>query len=1075
MTKGFFMDVHGPIQSLFDWGTLGVETDAQLLDVFLDGDRAAAEAAFAAIVARHAARVRRVCLDVLGHAEEAEDASQAVFLILARRASGVRRRGSISSWLHGTARHVALRARRENDRRRHREQRWAAGKGTDEGPSDAVLSMISREDLHRELDRLPEIDRLPIVLCHLEGLSHAEAAARLGCPLRTFQSRLLRARRRLRDRLRRAGLETALVPPITIHAGWAEAVARSAMAFATNPGTPTVAATLAARILAARSAGRAAFAITSVLAVAIVAGAAARSDRPAPADPPGIAPAAAPIAPPRAEAPNRTMVIRVVDRDGRKPVEGARAEVTADTSDRYWFYDGNRLLAEKWTDAQGLGRIDFPTNLPRAFRIDVRKKGYALRSSVRWTHSSRADLPAEHTMELERGETLGGIVRNRRGEPIAGADVTVEASNQLDDAHDYSWITAIATTDANGRWQIDDAPPRLASITVHASQESYFGAMQHYGRNESAIDRFRDGSAEIILDKVFFVSGRVLDEAGRPLTGAVVGRAEREGKEEMQLPILTDSEGRFRVRLRTGPEILLARAPGHSQGVTEVDAASAKTPIEIRLGPKHRLSGRVVDTRGNPLRGVTVDAVLLWKGYRPHLWAGRTDSDGRFAWDFAPAAPITLGFSREGFAPLSRDGVLADKPAADIVMQRPLRVRGKVTDARTGGPIPRFTILDGHFRNDFPGEPDRRIPEWPQETPRREFTDGAYEIEYAHPYLAAVAVRIEADGYLPATSGRLSITAGEAVFDARLEPGIGPSGVVHGRDGRPLAGAAVVLWSRDDHRQSSTSRSTTDDRGAFHFPPQAGGFDLLVTHPSGFAEVRESDAEPGRPMTLTVEPWSRVEGTVTIGTKPAADETVTLFELVRQGRAEEVILRGLQGQSTRTDAHGRYVFERVLPGRVEVTRSRPLDRSRFGSARLAMRRETTEPGMTAHVDIGGGGRPVVGRFVIPPGVDPAAVFSVQGQQLVRVPSGSDDSPQPFLDVDTNVRPDGSFRVDDVPPGRYRLKAEVHNPSVGPSGQPGPKLAEADVQVIVPGASGGPPETPLDVGPIALKPVPPGSP
>ena len=180
------------LQTLFQHGALGARTDAQLLELFIAGRAGSAEAAFRILVERHGPMVLRVCRGFLTDPHDAEDASQAVFLVLARRAIAVRRRESVASWLFGVARRVAARAKRDTSRRRKHEQRWAATVrrnttvGETAGPWD---------ELYEEIESLPECSRVAIVLCHLEGLTHEQAAERLGCPLRTFQSRLLRARR----------------------------------------------------------------------------------------------------------------------------------------------------------------------------------------------------------------------------------------------------------------------------------------------------------------------------------------------------------------------------------------------------------------------------------------------------------------------------------------------------------------------------------------------------------------------------------------------------------------------------------------------------------------------------------------------------------------------------------------------------------------------------------------------------------------------------------------------------------------------------------------------------------------
>jgi RNA polymerase sigma factor (sigma-70 family) len=127
--------------------------------------------------------------------------------VLARQAHAIRRVDSVASWLYGAAARVAGRARRDAARRRARERRVAeAAMAIRRVESDECGGVEAWPELYEELGRLPDRFRLPVLLCHLEGLSYEQAAQRLGCPVRTVQSRLSRAREKLRDRLLRRGV-----------------------------------------------------------------------------------------------------------------------------------------------------------------------------------------------------------------------------------------------------------------------------------------------------------------------------------------------------------------------------------------------------------------------------------------------------------------------------------------------------------------------------------------------------------------------------------------------------------------------------------------------------------------------------------------------------------------------------------------------------------------------------------------------------------------------------------------------------------------------------------------------------
>ncbi len=180
------------------------------------GPSPAAEAAFEALIQRHGPMVARVCGGILGDHHTAEDAVQAVFLVLARRARSIRDPDRLAPWLYG----VALRTAREA-RRRHLALPTLAETTTmiDTG-SDPTQSLIRREQaelLHRAIARLPGRYLAPVILCDLEGLTHAEAASQLNCPVSTVSIRLQRARAQLRTRLARHRLDfESALPPVAV-------------------------------------------------------------------------------------------------------------------------------------------------------------------------------------------------------------------------------------------------------------------------------------------------------------------------------------------------------------------------------------------------------------------------------------------------------------------------------------------------------------------------------------------------------------------------------------------------------------------------------------------------------------------------------------------------------------------------------------------------------------------------------------------------------------------------------------------------------------------------------------------
>jgi RNA polymerase sigma factor (sigma-70 family) len=192
------------------------DSDAALLRLFI---RQRDEAAFATLVTRHGPMVHRLCRRVTGNATDADDASQATFLVLVRKAASIRRPSALAAWLHGVAYRVARKTRER------RPEMYELDEGQADRHPDPLDELTARELLtiiDEEVQRLPERYRLPIVLCYLEGRTQEDAARLLGWTPGSVKGRLERARSQLHTRLTRRGLtlSAALAPLILTEGSW---------------------------------------------------------------------------------------------------------------------------------------------------------------------------------------------------------------------------------------------------------------------------------------------------------------------------------------------------------------------------------------------------------------------------------------------------------------------------------------------------------------------------------------------------------------------------------------------------------------------------------------------------------------------------------------------------------------------------------------------------------------------------------------------------------------------------------------------------------------------------------------
>jgi RNA polymerase sigma factor (sigma-70 family) len=307
------------LRRLADPPALNADTDAVLLERFAQQRN---EAAFAALLQRHGRLVLGVCRRVLGDVQAAEDAAQATFLVLAKKAGAISRREALAAWLYGVAWRVASKARQS--RLRYAPALIARVEPCDPH-RDPLAEVTGRELLalvEQEVQRLPAGQRLAVVLCGLEGLSQEEAARRLGWTAGALKGRLERGRRRLHQRLARRGLLPAALAALEVARGsaaaqlpsaWATATCAAALALAEGQTAAISAAVLGLVRTAAPGLGAARLKLVLLLILAL-GGAAALLSAPEP-------PAAAPRG-----APERAAAVRL-DRHGDPLPMGASARL----------------------------------------------------------------------------------------------------------------------------------------------------------------------------------------------------------------------------------------------------------------------------------------------------------------------------------------------------------------------------------------------------------------------------------------------------------------------------------------------------------------------------------------------------------------------------------------------------------------------------------------------------------------------------------------------------------------------------------------------------------------------------
>lgn len=636
------------------------ETDRDLLERFGGGD----EAAFAALVARHAGMVLGVCRRVLPTVQDAEDACQATFLVLARKAASVNWQASVANWLYDTARRIAARANRTARRRTKREMRPAPPAA----PS-ALDQMTGREAfaaLDAELDRLPPIYREPLVLCHLEGLTRDEAAARLGVPAATLKSRLDRGRKKFAAALARRGIGLGagfLAVAATSPAGASPSRLLESVTAAVG-GSPSNAVAALAKEGAVNSwklkgllAVAAAVAVVTGVGLATVP-TAAEPPKPATKAEKPDAKAAGTDGPKKPEVTERTISGKVVDPDG-KPHQ---ADLLLFWN-RGWAegntWSGGKTEALGKTAADGTFKVTVPLRAPGALLV-ARADGFGIAFMMPATNT-----PADVTFKLVKDVPVKGRVVDGAGRPVAGATVRLET------VHTFAGDSMQAFLDSLlKRTHFREHPVQPASWLGHPADGPFHTKTDADGRFE-----------------LTGIGGERLAEL--KVTAA--------GREDAQVDVVT------RAGLDPKPhnEATLGLQPKTGEKLTWDSNPILSAPdFTLALDAEKPVRGRVTDAKtGKPRAGVEV-TLRSDNGVTRASHRATTGADGRYELRGAKKLPTYVVSVREdaeaGYLPAqteAKDTVGYEPVGADIACQKGVIVTGTVRNKATGRPVPGTRLM----------------------------------------------------------------------------------------------------------------------------------------------------------------------------------------------------------------------------------------------------------------------------------------------------------------------------------------------------------------------------------------------
>jgi RNA polymerase sigma factor (sigma-70 family) len=1074
------------IEQLLQQGSVAGLDERSLLERFAthrDGR------ALAVLLATHGPMVLGVCRRFLREPQDVEDAFQSTFLVLVRRAGSIRDPRRVGAWLHGVARRVALRARGQARKR--------AADGLDrlaslEDPAPRPELSAERAELlsliDEELDRLPERYRDVLVLCDLEGRSYTEAAQRLRCPLGTIQSRLARGRKRLRWRLARKGIDSATsaawladFEPSIVPRPLLEATLQFCEAAWKGTTIPAIGIGLVewSGILTGTACRR----IAAAVVLAVVLGASFAGfgfgNRSVQAPEPLLA------ARPQTPEPvavvkhdrDRTVLLEIRSAVENKPLPGAAVWVRVTGGN-------SRPPAMGRTNGAGQYAIDLGAATISTLQVVAAAAGHVPKA-IRW-HGD--NLPEHPVMGLERGLRMGGKVVDERGRPIEGARVL--PGYEVTDGDEV----AAAITDAQGVWHSDALPPsaiegkQARPIELRVSHPDHVTTIE-YGVSAGAA---RAGTVVLTMKQGISIAGSVLGPAARPVPGASVVIEQTIGRRCLNRTV-TDTSGQFHFGHWVDPEsrsiILTAKLPGLAAAVRKVTVTPSIPRQTIQLSYTKPLRGRVVDSQGKPVAGACVASNETFEDGMLE-WSALTDDQGRFQWpDAQTSGSIVLDADKSGFEQALGRQFEASNRDITLTMHRPLHLHGTVTDVDTGQPVDHFDLIPGWG----PHSPGGRV-EWLRGPSGRQLGNGRFDLRGGlFPDQGFNrSIRIEAEGYLPAELIGFRDDAEEITHDFKLHEAVPIKGVIRGPDGRPLADADVALSNSDNYARVKNGRlmfdltvgtathMKTGPDGRYSFRPQERPVAIVVAHVAGFG-VRSPDPLAAS-FDVTLVPWGRIEGVLMIGKNFATNQKVSAW-------LNKHSFDGRVDYDTKTDARGRFVFERVTPGAITVYRyvDTPDHRGWIPSNPVFV---DVNPGQTVRVEVGGSGRSVIGKLAIPQGFrlsDLVCGFS-KLSTIRHKPRQPDDYPdysreqqdawyesffktaegkkfhQDERAYAVDLGDEGAFRIEDVPAGQYVLTLPFRGRT---SSDESELLALAQRDVTVPTMSGGRNDEPLDLGTTRL--------
>ncbi|MEZ5942877.1 MAG: carboxypeptidase regulatory-like domain-containing protein [Planctomycetaceae bacterium] len=714
-----------------------------------------------------------------------------------------------------------------------------------------------------------------------------------------------------------------------------------------------------------------------------------------------------------------TLEIRVVDMEGNI-VKNAnvevrnRTEVSKENLKRGSFMKKQTYGTFFQTDEEGVLQFVFDEALER-LTFSVITPGFG----PYWAQWD-AFPPSEFTAVLEPAWTVGGVVVDEAGTPVANATVHPSIEYRKRPGNDFQLgMGRSVKTDENGVWKFESVPNSKQSVNVTISHQDFAPQRLSLAGGTFAVRESMEPQQQIVMSKGLILKGTVTEAGtGKPVAGAVV-LTEFSNQERKAT---TNDEGQYElIGCQTGRARLVVHANGKALTFRDLQIEEQPTPENFELQPGGHVRIRVVDPEGNPLPKTRIFFQSLGTERIRYFEFDHVDQyandEGIWEWNEAPVEgfeadvcpPGKMQLPHVPFQPRDEEYVVTSLP--DLILE------GTVTDKATGKPIPEFRVIPGVVYNGGQVSIDRRGAVSAR--------DGKFSVRPSRAYDGHL-VRIEADGYQAKLSEQVASNAGAVTLDIQLEEAIDVFAKILTPNGLPAEGAKAALGINGSHislqngqieeSNSSSQRTVADEDGRIRFPAPGEEYILAVTHKEGYVFLRSEDMQT--PKIIVLKAWSPLEGTYRIGDKPVGGVLVCLDvpSILNNIRGGPSIYASYQ---TTTDADGHYSFPMAIEGRAQIYR-RILLLVNEGAQEVVSTPVVPvelEAGKSTTLDLGGTGRPLVGKLQQPATDAEPVPWRFAFIYLDQAGQGIENRRRYWATVEK----DGTFRIDDVIPGSYSFQ------------------------------------------------------